>query len=191
MRGVAAWVLLALTAAPVAAGEQGKAPQWAEIRPLCGRLQKEGWKPADPLGQEDEGRAEVRVGGRVGIFLCRVKRALPMQGRGTPTELEVFMQHRGGDNVSVSARIWRDADRQAALEGAAELFTRLVRDLGMTAPAGFAAAIRQGQEPDEEEDGLRFSVSKRTREMERNSQPDLKPEDVPLLTVDVSIEPVD
>jgi hypothetical protein len=55
--------------------------------------------------------------------------------------------------------------------------------------AADAAAIRQGEEPDEEQDGLRFSVSKTTREMERISQPDLKPEDVPQLTVDVSVAP--
>jgi hypothetical protein len=188
---MAACLLLALTAAPVTAGEQGKAPQWAEIPALCGRLQKEGWKPADPLGQEEEGRAEVRVGGGSGIFLCRVKRALPMHGRGIPTELEVFMQHRGGDNVSVSARIWRDADRQAALEAAVELFSRLVRDLGVTAPAGFAAAIRQGEDVEEDQDGLTFSVAATTRAMERRSQPDLEPEDVPWLKVDISVAPVE
>jgi hypothetical protein len=188
---VAAWVLLALTATPVAAGEQGQAPQWAEMRPLCGRLQKEGWQPADPLGQEDEGRAEVRVGGGSGIFLCRLTRALPMPGRGTPSEVEVFMQHRGGDNVMVSALIWRDADRQAALDAAADLFARITRDLRVTVPAGFASAIRQGEDAGEDQDGLTFSIATTTREAERVSQPDLKPEDVPQLKVDVTITPVE
>lgn len=190
--GAVSWVLvLVLTAAPVATWEQRTEPQWAEIRPLCGRLQKEGWKTSDPLGAEEEGRAEVRVGGAIGIYLCRVTRVLSTPGRGTPSALEVFMQHRGGDNVTVSARIWRDADREAALAAAAELFTRLARDLRVAVPALLVPAIRRGESFDEDHDGVTFAVTATTRAMERVSQPDLKPEDVPLLNVNVSVTPVD
>lgn len=185
-------LLVIVTTAPlVTAQGQSSPPRWTEVPALCGRLQKEGWQPANPSGGSEPARAAVRVGGALDIYLCRVKRTVPAEGRGRAAELEVFMQHRGGHNATITARVWRDTDREATLQSAADLFARMLQELRISAPGGLSRAIRTGDPFADEQDGLSFRISTTTRDEEIRTQPDLKPEDVPRLAVVVSVEPID
>ena len=163
-------------------------PRWAAIPDVCGKLRAEGWGAAGVTGPGSG--AEATVGGSVKIRLCRVSRALP--GGGTPApSLEVFMQYRGGHNASLTASYWRDADRATTLSAAADVAARLARDLGLELPPPAAAAIRAADEYEDTLGGIVTRVSRTTRQSELVSQPDLKPETVPLLAVTVSFSPAD
>jgi hypothetical protein len=162
-------------------------PQWQRATGLCRQLRSEGWAPADPLGGEDAGDGEARIGGALDIRLCRVVRALPATAGGRPSQLAVFLQHRGGDAMNVTVGFFDARDRRAALDAGAAIVTRLTRELRLPAPAGLETAIRVGDDWQDDIDGLRIRVSTTTRQAELVMSPDLKPESVPLLSVEISI----
>ena len=161
-------------------------PKWGRATELCRQLRREGWAPVDPLGGEDAGDGEARIGGALDIRLCRVARALPVTGAGRPAQLNVFLQHRGGDALNVTVGFFDDCDRRAALDAGAAIVTRLTRELQLPAPAGLDTAIRAGDAWQDDIDGLRIRVSTTTRAAELVMSPDLKSESVPLLSVDIS-----
>jgi hypothetical protein len=165
-------------------------PRWADALAICGRLRADGWRSADPLGGPDAPDApDVTVGGAVGIQLCRVTRTLPSAARGRPPALEVFLQHRGGHAANITAGFWQAADRAATLAAAADLTTRLARDLGITLPPELTAAVLTADTYDDTHAGVSLRVTTSTREEEVRVQHDLKPESVPLLSVEISFTP--
>jgi hypothetical protein len=191
-------LVMAAGAAAVLAQEGGA--QWHRVPEVCRQLQADGWKPEDPLGR-GAGPAEVRVGGGLAIDLCRVTRTLDGEaGRRTPASLTVFMQHRGGDALSVTGRFYEEAGRQRTLDAVAAWSARLAILLDVDLPADVPASIRRG----EERHGgvstgscpgcpparpvLTYEVAHTTRQSELVSQPDLKPEDVPLATVTLTVQ---
>jgi hypothetical protein len=169
---------------------QGKTPQWQKIPQVCKQLRAEGWRPRDPLGDGDHETGEARVGGSVNIFLCKLRLPLPARGRGKPSRLELFMQHRGGETLSLKAEVWEAADRAATLDAAATWVTRLLRDLQLPLPADLPVAIRTADPWQDDPANLQFEVSVSKRES-AIGQPDLKPEDVPLLEVTISVKPAE
>jgi hypothetical protein len=179
--------LLVLTVA--GAGPAWAEPRWGEARAICGRLRAEGWRAESPVGGAPV--ADVTVGGSTAIQLCKVARALPATGGGRAPTLDVFLQHRGGDAASLGASYWHAGDRVATLAAAADAAARLARELGMPLAAGARAAILAGDSFEAAERGVTTKVSIETREGERISQPDLAPEAIPLLRLNVSFAPVD
>jgi hypothetical protein len=168
------------------AGQAAAEPQWSRAPTICRQLRIEGWLPANPLGGSGA-ESEARVGGASDIYLCRVARTLASARRHQPAHVEVFLQHRGGDALTITVRFFDERDRRAALDAGAAIGARLVRELALPAPAGFDTAVRAGDAWSDDAGGLRFRISRTSRQEELVSQPDLTPDAVPLLAVQISI----
>lgn len=179
----AAAALLAVEVGPVAA--QAREPQWQKSQALCRQLRAEGWK-GSPEGPGDPGTGELRHGS---IYVCRVRQAQPARAGAKPSLIDVFLQHGGGDNLTVVAEIWAAADQAATLAAAATTMGRAARELGIALPADLLANLTAGETWEDEAGGLRFDISKSTREGEMLISPDLKPSDVPLVVFEVTVEP--
>jgi hypothetical protein len=164
--------------------------QWKKVPDLCRQLRAEGWKPK-PDGAGDPETGEMRHGGRaLKIFVCQLRQDLPSAAGVRSGHVDIHMQHGGGDNLSVSASVWTAANRTATLDAAARTLARVARDLNLKLPPELLERVRQGDDSWWEViEDLRFNISKTTREEELLTQPDLKPNDVPLVTFEISIKP--
>jgi hypothetical protein len=185
-------LLTAVLAFVLAASPQAGATQWRKVPDVCRQLRGEGWKPK-PDGAGDPKTGEMRYEGRaLKIFVCQLVQDLPSTAGAKPSNVGVFMQHGGGESLSISASFWTAADRTATLDAAARTLARVARDLDLKLPSNFLERVRQGDDSSWDTlDNLRFDISKTTRESELMTQPDLKPNDVPLLTFEISIKPDD
>ena len=171
-----------LTAEPA----QKTQPNWDRIPDLCRQLRAEGWRPPpDGIGSPETG--ERVVGGSLKIFHCHLRRTLPGAGKGAT--VTALMQLRGGNGLSLRAELWSEAQRTATLDAAAQDIARLARDLNITLPGGLAQAVRTAEAFQDEDGNLTFRIRIDTREEELRIQPDLKPQDVPLLAVEIEVEP--
>jgi len=124
--------------------------------------------------------------------VCQLRQQLPAPAHAKPAYIDVFMQHGGGESISVTASFWVDADRMATLEAAARTLARIAHDLDLPLPADVLERVKKGDDSSWDElENLRFDFSETTRETELRTQPDLKPSDVPLVTFRVSVKPAD
>jgi hypothetical protein len=191
MRHTAITILTATVIAFVlAASPEAGVIQWKKVPDLCRQLRAEGWKPK-PDGAGDPETGEMRHGGRaLKIFVCQLRQDLPSAAGARSGHVDIHMQHGGGDNLSVSASVWTAANRTATLDTAARTLARVARDLNLKLPPEMLERVRQGDDSWwEVVEDLRFNISKTTREGELLTQPDLKPNDVPLVTFEISIKP--
>lgn len=186
MRVVAVLIACYLMSAQSLVTAQSATPRWAGIPDVCAGMRAAGWAPEDPLGGTGGGQA--RVGGRARIDLCKGARQLPSAaGARTPSRLTLFMQYRGGSNVSLAGEIWNEADRATVLTAMRAELDRLARTLRFTVPPDVAAAVSAADAAEDEAPGVSYRVSTETRAAAIMGQPDVKPEQVPLLLVSLEI----
>lgn len=184
IRIVAATVAAIAVVVGVVSAETGE-PQWRKSRDLCRQLRAEGWK-ASPEAPGDPATGEMRHGN---IFVCRLRQHLPARTGDKPAHIDVFMQHGGGDNLTVIADVWAAADQAATLAAVASTLGRVARELAIALPGDMLEAVKSGERWSDEVDDLSFDLSPTTRASELIGRPDMKPADVPLVTFKVSVEP--
>lgn len=164
---------------------EAREPQWRKSRGLCRQLRAEGWKPS-PEAPGDPATGELLHGS---IFVCLLRQHLPARAGEKPAHIDVFMQHGGGDNLTIIADVWAAADRAATLAAVASTLGRVARELEIALPADMIEGIKSGERWSDEAEDLSFDIWKTSRESELIAQPDLKPGDVPLVAFKVSVEP--
>jgi hypothetical protein len=180
MRLIAVW----MTALALLSAQSGT-PRWSAIPDICAGRRAAGWTLDDPLGGNRPGQA--RVGGRLRIDLCRAERPLPPAARGTAPRLTLFLQYRGGSSMSLAGEFWNEADRSSLLAALRAEFDRLARELRLTVSSDLATAVSTADTWEDEAPGVSYRVSTETRASALISQPDLKPDQVPLFRVEIVV----
>ncbi len=183
-------VLAALAAGAARDSADNGGPRWDRVPHVCRVLQAEGWRPLDPLGS-GPGPGSATIGGKLALFVCKLDREWPARGKSKAPRLELFAQRGGGGGLSVRADLWDEAQREPTLREAADLFARLAGELRLANPelTQLLDALRRGVPESSDVDELRWEVTTETRRERLVSEPDLRPEDVPLLAVTVAIRP--